>query len=343
MKDSLSGSDILTVRSLLTESEKFFSVYRKRTTRFRSDPGTGNQKGRRVLKALVVDDEALLRELFEGMLTKLGYEVTTATGVDDALDCLHKNQFDVVLLDLMLGPGSGFVVLDRIRRLYYPPIVLVMTGYGSTDLAVEAMKQGASDFIMKPIEPDLVDLRIRKAIDERRAQRLAITDGLTGLYNRRYLEERLEDEMRRSRRYSRVLSLLMIDIDFFKQYNDTCGHLKGDDVLRELARILLRHSRETDITARYGGEEFVMILPETDARNARRLADRIRASVEETPFEGEERIPAGGITVSIGVSALALDEDAHNTLERADQALYVSKQSGKNQVTVLEKEPAEME
>ncbi|MEE2994253.1 MAG: diguanylate cyclase [Gemmatimonadota bacterium] len=291
-----------------------------------------------MIKALVVDDEALLCELFDDMLTEMGYDIEVAMSADEALETLRKTQFDVVLLDLMLGPVSGFTVLEKIRQMYYPPMVLVMTGYGSTDVAIEAMKQGAADFIMKPVEPDLLDIRIRKVMDERRTQRLAITDGLTGLYNRRYFEERLDEEIHRSRRYDRPMSIIMIDIDFFKQFNDTCGHLKGDDVLRQLSHILQDHSRETDITARYGGEEFVMILPETSLESSRMLGERIRQAVDKAVFEGEEQIPAKKITVSVGVSCLTDDEGGYDALERADQALYKSKQAGKNLVTVLTKE-----
>jgi diguanylate cyclase (GGDEF)-like protein len=161
---------------------------------------------------------------------------------------------------------------------------------------------------------------------------------LTGLYNRRYFEERLDEEIHRSRRYDRPMSIIMIDIDFFKQFNDTCGHLKGDDVLRQLSHILQDHTRETDITARYGGEEFVMILPETSLESSRMLGERIRQAVDKAVFEGEERISAKKITVSIGVSCLTDDEGGYDALDRADRALYKSKQAGKNLVTVLAKE-----
>ncbi|MEE2710232.1 MAG: diguanylate cyclase [Gemmatimonadota bacterium] len=289
-----------------------------------------------MIKALVVDDEAPVRELFEQMLETQGYEVEVASNGEEALDLLKSDQFDAVLLDLRLGPISGLTLLEEIGQMYYPPVILVMTGYGSTDVAIEAMKRGAADFIIKPVDEDVLDIRIRKALEERRAQRLAITDGLTGLYNRRYFEERLEEETRRARRYTRPMSIMMLDIDLFKHYNDNNGHLKGDKVLRDIAHILLRFSRETDITARYGGEEFVMILPETDANNSRLLGERIRVSVEETEFEGQYKIPTKNVTVSIGVSCLTSDEDGHDALERADQALYKSKQNGKNQITILE-------
>ncbi len=287
-----------------------------------------------MIKALVVDDEAPVRELFKQMLDAQGYDVEIASNGEEALDLLKSDQFEVVLLDLMLGPISGFTLLEEIHQMYYPPVILVMTGYGSTDVAIEAMKRGAADFIMKPVDEDVLDIRIRKALEERRTQRLAITDGLTSLYNRRYFEERLEEETRRARRYNRPMSIMMLDIDFFKHYNDNNGHLKGDKVLQEIAQVLMRFSRETDITARYGGEEFVMILPETDADNSRLLGDRIRVAVEETEFEGQHKIPSENVTVSIGVSCLTSDEAAHDTLERADRALYKSKQNGKNQTTI---------
>ncbi|MBM3262849.1 MAG: diguanylate cyclase [candidate division Zixibacteria bacterium] len=286
-----------------------------------------------MVRAIIIDDEELLCELFAAMLSQQGYDVEVSVSANGGLERLRTGHFDVVLLDLMLGSVSGLDVLEKIRQMYYPPVVIVMTGYGSTEVAVEAMKQGAADFIMKPVDPMLMDIRIRKALDERRAQRLAITDGLTGIYNRRYFEERLEEETRRARRYGRPMSLLMFDIDFFKNYNDTCGHLKGDEVLRKIALTLQRYSRETDIAARYGGEEFVMILPETDGQNASRLADRIRMSIAETPFEGESQIPSGKVTVSVGVSCLLAGEEGYDALERADRALYMSKQNGKNRVT----------
>ncbi len=281
-----------------------------------------------MIKVLVVDDEVLLCDLFDDMLTEMGYDIEVAMSADEALETLRKTQFDVVLLDLMLGPVSGFTVLEKIRQMYHPPMVLVMTGYGSPDVAIEAMKKGAADFIVKPVVPNLLDIRIRKVMDERRSQHLAITDGLTGLHNRRYFEERLDEEIHRSRRYDRPVSIIMIDIDFFKQFNDTCGHLKGDDVLSKLSHILQDHTRETDITARYGGEEFVMILPATSLEKA----------VDDAVFKGEERIPAKKITVSLGVSCLTGDEGGYDTLDRADRALYKSKQAGKNLVTVLTKE-----
>lgn len=161
---------------------------------------------------------------------------------------------------------------------------------------------------------------------------LAVTDGLTGLLNYRTFQERLQHEFERSRRYNTSLSLAMIDLDLFKNINDTYGHLQGDIVLRGIANILKQSSREIDILARYGGEEFVLILPDTNAQNAKKAAERIRKSVEEHEFE----IASGtvNVTVSIGV-ATAPDPRAltkTHLIEKADRALYKSKQDGRNKV-----------
>ena len=289
-----------------------------------------------MIKALVVDDEAPVRELFKQMLDAQGYDVEIASNGEEALDLLKSDQFEVVLLDLMLGPISGFTLLEEIHQMYYPPVILVMTGYGSTDVAIEAMKRGAADFIMKPVDEDVLDIRIRKALEERRTQRLAITDGLTSLYNRRYFEERLEEETRRARRYNRPMSIMMLDIDFFKHYNDNNGHLKGDKVLQEIAQVLMRFSRETDITARYGGEEFCLVLDDTDALGAAVVADRLRKHFRDELFVYREgsKPKTFHCTVSIGIACYPDDAASQSELiENADRALYVSKETGRDRTT----------
>ena len=161
-----------------------------------------------------------------------------------------------------------------------------------------------------------------------RLEALATLDGLTGLKNRRAFEERLIDEISRSRRTSRPLSLLLLDIDHFKQYNDSFGHPRGDAVLRDVARHLTRSMRDTDHAARYGGEEFALLLPDTDREGAVQLAERMREAIEDGTWEGR------GVTVSIGVATLTTDvSTAELLVEHADRALYRSKQNGRNLVT----------
>lgn len=167
---------------------------------------------------------------------------------------------------------------------------------------------------------------------------LAITDGLTKLFNHRYFQERLEQEVRRGRRYKHTISLIMADIDFFKTYNDQFGHPRGDTALKAVASIMRSMTRETDILARYGGEEFVIILPETTKDEATRLANRICSSIEEADFFGEESMPGGKFTISMGVAALPNDTTTKQGLiDIADKALYIAKKQGRNQVAVAKK------
>jgi diguanylate cyclase (GGDEF)-like protein len=167
-------------------------------------------------------------------------------------------------------------------------------------------------------------------------QRLAVTDGLTGLYNHRYFRDRLESEFERARRYMVPLSCLIMDIDNFKKVNDTFGHLQGDSILREIAARTLQTVRKSDIVARYGGEEFVVIMPQTGAEGAKAYADRICREISEGTFEG---MPTpGAVTVSVGVAVFDPDRmfDCEALIRVADGALYRAKHEGKNRVIVGE-------
>lgn len=165
---------------------------------------------------------------------------------------------------------------------------------------------------------------------------LAITDGLTGLYNHRHFRQQLNVETSRAERYQRSLSLMMIDIDYFKRYNDTNGHLMGNDVLKELGRILKEMSREVDIVARYGGEEFSIIMPETDLRKARKLSERLRQRIASHKFRNTHKLPFKKLTVSIGVASYPENANAaaFDLVEQADKALYEAKHNGRNLVRI---------
>lgn len=163
---------------------------------------------------------------------------------------------------------------------------------------------------------------------------LSITDGVTSLYNHRYFRERLEEEFERAKRYKRPLSLIMIDLDFFKKYNDTNGHPKGDELLRNIAEIFKREARKSDIVARYGGEEFVIILPETLKETSVVMAERLRKEIESTVFKGGETQPGGRVTISLGISSYDGSGTIEEFIKRADDALYCAKKDGRNRVCV---------
>ena len=166
---------------------------------------------------------------------------------------------------------------------------------------------------------------------------LAITDDLTGLYNSRHLKRVLGEESKRSFRYGRSFSFIMLDIDFFKIYNDRHGHLRGDEVLRTLAGLLLQNTRDVDVVFRYGGEEFSIIIPEVSKQEAFTMAERIRRVVQDHVFPFEEEQPGGNLTVSMGIAGFPEDaEDSERLIDNADRALYRAKLSGRNRVCVYD-------
>jgi diguanylate cyclase (GGDEF)-like protein len=168
-----------------------------------------------------------------------------------------------------------------------------------------------------------------------RTKELSARDDLTGLFNRRNFFETLEKEVQRARRYRRALSLILLDMDDFKGYNDTYGHLRGDEALKALARLLLASTRRADIVARFGGEEFVVLLPEINAQGATVVAEKIRTAVEQHPFPGRDTQPGGRLTVTLGVATYPTDsKDGLELVDLADRAMYLGKQQGRNRVSV---------
>lgn len=173
-----------------------------------------------------------------------------------------------------------------------------------------------------------------------RTKELSTRDDLTGLFNRRHFFDNLEKEVQRARRYRRVFSVLLLDLDDFKGYNDTYGHLKGDEALKEVARVLLASTRRADIVARFGGEEFVVLLPEINTQGAGVVGEKIRLAVEQYPFAGRSTQPGGKMTVTLGVATYPTDsEDGLELVDLADRALYLGKQQGGNRVCAANGQP----
>jgi len=296
-------------------------------------------------RLLVVDDEEIMREFLKEVLAGEGYEIELAVSGRDAVEKMQASTYDVVITDIVMPELDGLGVVSAAKDLPYDVSVVVMTGYASMETAVESMKLGAVDYITKPFNIDQIRIIVANAIKERALKKraaegefykeLSRKDGLTELYNHRFFQQLLETEVSRASRYNRVVSLLMIDIDEFKRYNDTYGHPAGDVVLKKLGSVLKKSSRNYDYVARYGGEEFAVIVPEVGADSARRMAERIRSLVEETEFEGEDIMPGGHLTISLGVASYPMQAStAAELVERSDQALYRAKKDGKNRVAV---------
>ena len=284
-------------------------------------------------RLLVVDDDEAICHVLSVLLTDLGYEVVTETDARKVFGLVSEGEFDVVLLDIVMPEVDGLELIDLIREHFNVLPILVVTAYGSAELTVEAMRRGATDFVTKPVDAPLLDLRIRRAYDLEQTRRKANTDGLTGLYNHRHLQERLQQEIERADRYGRPLSVVMADLDRFKGYNDAHGHPRGDEVLIAVSRTLRQLSRASDILARYGGEEFTLILPETSAKEALVLAERARQCVEALDLEiGDET----WVTLSLGIASYAPGMSKEALIESADTALYAAKRRGRNRVCVAD-------
>ncbi len=287
-------------------------------------------------RLLVVDDDEAICRVMSVLLSDLGYEVVTESDARKAFGLVREGEFDVVLLDIVMPEVDGLELIDRIREHFNVLPILVVTAYGSAELTVEAMRRGATDFVTKPVDAPLLDLRIRRAFDLEQTRRMANTDGLTGLYNHRHLQERLQQEIERADRYGRPLSVAMADLDHFKSFNDTHGHPRGDEVLIAVSRTLRHLSRASDILARYGGEEFTLILPETTAEEAMVLAERARQCVEALDLEIGDGVR---VTLSLGIAPYAPGMSKEALIGSADAALYAAKRGGRNRVFAASEEP----
>ncbi|HEX6251715.1 MAG TPA: diguanylate cyclase [Gemmatimonadaceae bacterium] len=310
------------------------------------------QAGRPRKRILVVDDHADNVEVLRARLDAKGYDVATASGGEEALKSVAASAPDLILLDVMMPQVDGKEVARRIKsdhRLPFIPIIM-QTALDSTQDRVEGLDAGADDYITKPINFSELEARIRsmlriKALQDdleqrereledmnQRLRKMAETDGLTGVDNRRYLEERLHEMLEHSTRLQEPLVCVMCDIDHFKSVNDTHGHQAGDAVLKEFAGLLRDHAREIDRVGRYGGEEFVILLPGTVMDEGVTFAERLRHAVESHTF----RFGGGTVrrTMSCGVAVwphtdLRREDDL---LRAADDALYAAKELGRNRV-----------
>ena len=298
---------------------------------------------------LIVDDDADIKDSIHEFIERSGYNSLTASSAEEALGLLKSNRVNLVITDIMLPGLDGLYLTDLIKQ-NHDIDVIVMTGYSDKYSYEEAINKGASDLIFKPFRFEELLLRIKKVLKNRQVLKdrtrvlnelktLAITDGLTKLYNLRHFYNQLEVEIGRCNRYDHSLALLLLDIDNFKMYNDSYGHLEGDKVLVGLGQIIKSCLRAMDSAYRYGGEEFTVILPETKGKEAKNVANRIRTAVEIEKFYLEpEKIAT--ITISIGLTEYCKKEQLSTLIKRADQAMYNSKTKGRNTISSLFVEPA---
>jgi diguanylate cyclase (GGDEF)-like protein len=290
---------------------------------------------------LIVDDMVSNIEILSGVLGT-EYEVLFATSGKDALDVVYDQAPDLILLDVIMPDMDGYEVCAKLKadeKTRDIPVIFV-TAMDQEEDESKGLNAGVIDYITKPFRSSIVKARVRNHLELKRyrdlLKELSTVDGLTGIPNRRRFDEVLESEWRRARRNQTPLSLLLMDIDFFKAYNDHYGHLAGDDCLRQLARGLAEIVRRpADLVARYGGEEFVLLLPDTDADGAIWVANRVQDKIKHLNIPHSHSAVADHVTFSIGVATLvpADDQTLFDLIQCADKLLYTAKQNGRNCVS----------
>jgi diguanylate cyclase (GGDEF)-like protein len=288
-----------------------------------------------------VDDDAEMLELLEEVVSQLGHTSVTAVDGVDALEKLEEDHFDIVITDISMPRMDGIELTKRVRAEFEDTDVLTVTGYQTEYRYTDVIEIGASDFISKPFNVNELEAKINRIIRERelRAElkKLSIRDGLTSLYNRRYFDENLQREAIRAVRQHYGLFLLLVDVDNFKEYNDKFGHQKGDELLKELARLMMFYSRDNvDSVYRYGGDEFAVIIPHAEQRQAMMVAKRLRSKFNASSL--------GPASLSMGMAQLegglkTLENDLENLLRTADQYLYLAKNNGGDQVCAADENP----
>ncbi|KXS49773.1 MAG: response regulator receiver modulated diguanylate cyclase [Halanaerobium sp. T82-1] len=328
------------------------------------------------INILVVDDDRDIKLLLESYLKKLEVDrihfTETAAETYEFLNLKDKNneaKIDLIILDIILEDEDGIAICKKIKssETYQEIPVIMVTAQKASKFLKRAFEAGAFDFIKKPInkiefmarinsaiklrkemkkrikrEEELLKISAKLKAVNKKLEKIALQDGLTGLANRRLFDKTLKDELNRAKRNKNSLALIMADIDNFKVYNDTYGHQQGDECLKKVASVLAKNAkRASDFAARYGGEEFAVILADTDKDGAVKVAENIREDIRELEIEHRNSNTDKYVTLSLGVSCIKVkreitEELVNSFIEKADQALYQAKEKGKNRVVYLD-------
>lgn len=296
-------------------------------------------------KILIAEDDPDYLQLLSRRASRMGLDVHQASNGQQAIEAVKESEFDALVLDLYMPEHTGLEVIDAARKIDPDIQALILTGSASVETAVEALRAGVYDYLTKPLDSmTSFELALSRALERRylvkenkrlfeEIQRLAVTDSLTGLYNRHKLQDSLDTEVERAKRYNRPLSIIMIDMDKLKVINDTSGHAAGDEALKLVAKSIQRSIRKVDLGTRFGGDEFIVLLPEADCEEAAAVAKRIRDAILEVELE------AGKLSVSMGIVQWNPGFDtSKDFVHAADEAMYLAKRSKGERLHVLSPE-----
>lgn len=299
------------------------------------------------VKIIAVDDEIIILSILKMLLDSSDYELTTCTSGKEALELIKKEDYDMALLDIFMPEINGHELCRKVLAIKSDLIVIFLTGATGDEVLRKSFDVGGFDYIEKPVHKLELIARITNAMRVKRAElelkralemleeknqilnKLVTIDGLTQILNHKYIIEFLLKRFEEAKRYNQTLSIIMYDIDHFKEVNDKYGHLFGDRVLMKVANLLTSNLRKIDATGRYGGEEFLVVLPNTNKEGAVYVAESLRKCIEGMSFSEE---PTMRVTFSGGVSSIEGKNDFVDMLSEADNKLYAAKNNGRNRI-----------
>ncbi len=286
-------------------------------------------------KILLVEDDTIMVNMLKMHFNNDAFSLSAATNGLHALKLLQSDTPDIIISDIMMPEMDGFVFRKRLLQREEWRLIpfIFLSAKGQPDDIIKGYQFLIDDYVTKPFDPQILRVKVESILKKyKEFNHLIRFDSLTNLYNRRALESFFHQELNRVRRYNQNLSVLMLDVDFFKKVNDEHGHKVGDEVLKRLSATFKDELREVDVAARYGGEEFVILMPETDKKIAFKVATRLRQKSEQLSFSIKDL----HVTISGGISAAPTDGDeVHLLIEKADQAMYQAKQNGRNRIELF--------
>jgi diguanylate cyclase (GGDEF)-like protein len=295
---------------------------------------------------LIAEDDPDYRSLLIRRAQKMGLSILEASDGGEAMQIIRRESFDLMVVDLYMPGYNGIDLVNAARKVDPEVQALILTGSASVETAVLALRAGVYDYLTKPLDSmTTFELALSRALERRRlilenrslfeeVQRLAVTDPLTELNNRHKLQDTLAIEMERAHRYSRPLSIIMVDVDELKKINDNHGHKSGDEALKCVGSAIRRSIRKVDLATRYGGDEFVLVLPEADCKEATAVAERIAHEIEAANFE------PGPLTVSLGVAQWSPQyKTIEGFVDAVDNAMYKAKRSSSTHKKIVAVDP----
>ena len=299
------------------------------------------------IRIIAVDDEIIILSIIKMLLDSNEFEITTSTSGRECLELMNHNEYDLALLDVIMPEMNGHELCRNILKQNRDIIVIFLTGATGDDILKRSFEVGGFDYIEKPVHKLELIARINNAMRVKRAElqlkrtleileeknailnKLVVIDSLTQLFNHKHIVDILAKRYDEAKRYNQPLSVIMFDIDFFKQVNDNFGHIFGDTVLMKVADVLKNSVRKVDFSGRYGGEEFLLILPNTVLESAAYVADFLRHRISELQFKEHPELK---LTISAGVAFIEGKKDFIEMISHADKLLYKAKENGRNKI-----------